>query len=731
MTKHLLIVFLCAAPLAVHAADDARPIVAKYKAVFTEPPHKCPSDCSIDAPLLGNGDVLVAMGGGPAKLQFYVNKNDLWVMKREGGSHPCPLARLDLGMPDLEGASYHVEQDLLHAITNGRFQKGGLTLNVECGVSATENVLWIGLAAQGGTLRAHARLRLPGELPPAGVLQHEGGVQVVERRFEKDDMIPAGAACAVRVLGGDADFAVEPGKPVLIVTTTASIFDAKDFRAAAIHRAASLKSEDLVRMQRDHQQWWQRFWDKSFVEIPDELLEQRYYLSQYVLASASRVRDFPPSLFGWVTSDNPLWLGDYHLNYNHFAPFYGLYAANHIEQADPCHAPILAAAELGRKLCRKDLGIDGIYLHVGIGPQGTTGTPSALMQKSNSAYACVPLALRWYLTYDPRFGRQSYPFVRDTATFWENWLKFEVGRYVIHKDAIHECSGEDMNPLVSLALVRMVMDLALDMSKELDIDAGRRKKWMDIRDRMSKYPTCKVRDLPEQFRPKNVPQNADTLDLPIFRYTEKGTPWWADNTVGIQHVFPAGGVGLESPPELIERARNQIRIMNRWVDFNGMNSFYAAAARVAYDPNVILHEMHRMIATLGGPNGMIPENSHGMEHLSIVPNAIQEMLMQSHEGVIRLFPCWPMDQNARFADLRARGAFLVSAELKNGRIDGVLVTSERGRPCTVANPWPGRSVQVIRNGKPAETIGGERLTFPTEVQEAIHLQDGPVDCRQH
>jgi hypothetical protein len=90
-----------------------------------------------------------------------------------------------------------------------------------------------------------------------------------------------------------------------------------------------------------------------------------------------------------------------------------------------------------------------------------------------------------------------------------------------------------------------------------------------------------------------------------------------------------------------------------------------------------------------------------------------------------------MDQNARFADLRARGAFLVSAELKNGRIDGVLVTSERGRPCTVANPWPGRSVQVIRNGKPAETIGGERLTFPTEVQEAIHLQDGPVDCRQH
>ena len=41
---------------------------------------------------------------------------------------------------------------------------------------------------------------------------------------------------------------------------------------------------------------------------------------------------------------------------------------------------------------------------------------------------------------------------------------------------------------------------------------------------------------------------------PIFRYTEKGTPWWGSNTVGIQHIYPAGGIGLDSPPELLERA---------------------------------------------------------------------------------------------------------------------------------------------------------------------------------
>jgi alpha-L-fucosidase 2 len=68
------------------------------------------------------------------------------------------------------------------------------------------------------------------------------------------------------------------------------------------------------------------------------------------------------------------------------------------------------------------------------------------------------------------------------------------------------------------------------------------------------------------------------------------------------------------------------------------------------------------------------------------------MLMQSHEGVIRLFPCWPKDQDARFGTLRAVGSFLVSAELKGGVISGVKITSEKGGDCVIVNPWPGRIV---------------------------------------
>ncbi len=726
-------------------------IVSAYKAVFTDVPKRIPTWETVDAPLLGNGDTLVAFAGEPAAMKFYIGKNDLWIMKVENDSRPQPLARLDVGFPQLKGASYYVEQDLARAITTGRFEKDGKTLMMETAVAATKNLLWIKFTATGGSFTGLAGLELPGQGAAASVAENDrkvnigrgagvktGYEKVVAREFTKDMFVPASAACALRVVNCGEEFTVAPGQPVLIVAATASRFEKENFREAALASVADFRAEELPALQQAHEAWWRAFWDKSFVQMPDKFLEQRYYLSQYVLASASRLKDFPPGLFGWVTAGNPRWNGDYHMNYNHVAPFYGLYAANHLEQADPCHVPILANADRARKTCRKTLGIEGILQDCGIGPKGSMAWSTPLMQKSNSSYSCVPLAFRWYATYDLDYARQAYPFVRDVALFWENWLKFEPtspssgtpspaglrrpgeGRYVIYQDAVHELSGDDMNPIVSLALVKMVMNLSLDMSKELGVDAGRREKWEHIRDHISAFPTCTVADLPEMFRPKDK----SLWTLPIFRYTEKGIPWWRDNTLGIQHIFPAGGIGLDSSPELLERARNQVRVLGRWGDFNGMNSIYAAAARVGYDPKIILNEMHATLAKIGLPNGMIAGNPHGMEHQSIVPNAIQEMLMQSHEGVIRLFPCWPNDQNACFGTLRARGAFLVSAELKNGIVSGVKIVSEKGKLCTVQNPWPGKKVRIIRSGIRLfrETAQGTRFTFKTKPGEVVELQ---------
>lgn len=42
-----------------------------------------------------------------------------------------------------------------------------------------------------------------------------------------------------------------------------------------------------------HRAWWQRFWDKSAVSLPDSVLEKQWYLEQYKFGSAARA-DMPP-----------------------------------------------------------------------------------------------------------------------------------------------------------------------------------------------------------------------------------------------------------------------------------------------------------------------------------------------------------------------------------------------------------------------------------------------------
>ena len=51
----------------------------------------------------------------------------------------------------------------------------------------------------------------------------------------------------------------------------------------------------------------------------------------------------PPSgLYGpWVTSDSPSWNGDYTLDYNQEAQYYGFYSSNHGAHAEAYFAPIL------------------------------------------------------------------------------------------------------------------------------------------------------------------------------------------------------------------------------------------------------------------------------------------------------------------------------------------------------------------------------------------------------
>ncbi|MHC4249522.1 MAG: glycosyl hydrolase family 95 catalytic domain-containing protein, partial [Planctomycetota bacterium] len=253
---------------------------------------------------------------------------------------------------------------------------------------------------------------------------------------------------------------------------------------------------------------------------------------------------------------------------------------------------------------------------------------------------------------------------------------------------------------------------------ELGVDADRHEKWRHILEHLSgwSYHELRLPHAPGEDRSVQKPK------VKVFRYTERGTPWWRNNTLGIQHIYPAGAIGLDGPPDVLEVARNTIDVRNGWRDGNGTNSFYPAAVRVGYDAGAILAKLREMVRTLGAPNGFHKRNPHGIENCSTVPNTINEMLCMGHKGVLRVFPVWPRDRDARFGNIRAWGAFLVSSELRDGRVRYVKIVSARGRECRMVNPWPGERVVVTRGDARADTVEGERFTLETTTGETLDLR---------
>jgi uncharacterized protein YqiB (DUF1249 family) len=113
-----------------------------------------------------------------------------------------------------------------------------------------------------------------------------------------------------------------------------------------------------------------------------------------------------------------------------------------------------------------------------------------------------------------------------------------------------------------------------------------------------------------------------------------------------------------------------------------------------------------------------------LEKVNTVPNTVNEMMLLSHENVLRLFRVWPRKShpNARFQNLMGYGAFRVSAALVQGEVTDVQIVSEKGRDCTIENPWPGRKVTVFRDGRKAETVYGDTFALKTKAAELIELK---------
>ncbi len=355
--------------------------VKDHKAIWTVPPTRTPADHSVDGPLMGNGDMGVCLGGPPEALRFFLSKNDFWKLKSEyGSSGPRVFGSLDIVIGSMKGADYRVEQTIRNGVTVVLLEKDARRVQVTSWVAATDNMLVIELAALGYDIDARVSLQVSQGNGSTVEEGQDGPLTWAVRKFVHNMDIPTEAAAAMKPISRAATtaFSLSTDSPVTLVLAMTSRFKHDEPLTHVKTRLSDFNAKDLEQLRHAHEQWWAQYWSRSWVEIDDPILEKAYYQSLYSMAAASRDPEFPPGIFGtWVTTDSPSWAGDYHLNYNHMAPFYGLYSANRLAQADPQDAPLLDFRERGRWYAEQVTETRGVLYPVGIGPKGIETTRNA------------------------------------------------------------------------------------------------------------------------------------------------------------------------------------------------------------------------------------------------------------------------------------------------------------------------------------------------------------------
>lgn len=527
------------------------------------------------------------------------------------------------------------------------------------------------------------------------------------------------------VVQGDWECAQPPGVPVFhgprpqALRLDIALYTPRDHADPAAEAARvvrELSKRPARALQEESEAFWRDYWSRSAVALDDPELERLWYRNQYWLGCCLRRGKVAPGLWGNWTSGRigTAWHGDYHMNYNTQQVFWGVFSSNHADQ----HLPYIELVEnllpMAETTAKEHFGLPGAYFPHSAYPAPSQAVPYPAppwaYEICETPWTVQSLWWHYLYTLDEAILRRVYRPLKEAARFIAAYAKRgDDGWFHLNPTVSPENWGFTVDRrlnqdcIMDLALARFLLNAVAEASRILGVDSGERSRWADLRDRLAPYPSAQGPSGEVWLDVRNAP-----------------TGWIYNVPVTLAPVFPGEQVGLGGDPRLLQIARRT-----------------AAAVRLEGGNDVVYQPLIR--ARLGmldlawfkdevrycqAPNGIVQDRVRQTggrysettdfdfmtrmgvwtENLSL-PAVLNECMLQSYSGILRLFPNTQNLRPARFRNLRARGAFLVTAAWDGRRVSPVEIFSEKGALARIANPWhPDRAtVAALPSGQPVIT----------------------------
>lgn len=350
---------------------------------------------------------------------------------------------------------------------------------------------------------------------------------------------------------------------------------------------------------------------------------------------------------------------------------------------------------------------------------------------------------RYEYTLDREWLRvRAYPMLKGAVEFYRNHpnvKRGEDGRFHIHQANSNESVLGARDTDEDLSAMRAVVPAALRAAGILGVDDALRPVWKEF---LAKLPPLPTSDDPEALKPTDYrgprvfvrglkpavrPGGGiapDPNSLPMWFFDQCNVESRDTQTLETARAtfgqYLRNGLTPKTPVSVLSKVPIAAASIGR-----------ADAVRLLVPNQIRAIAPERATAYR---NGGVLENRMTLregpqaldaQRLGRAAEALHLAMLQSNppapaeDPILHLFPAWPKEWSASFR-LLARGGFVVRSSFRNGKVEFVELESQAGAECRVRNPFGGE-VTVHRDGKPAETAGGDLLRLTTRKGEKVLL----------